>query len=385
LGKTLIFRIFTAEYQSVVMKMKSIKVEYKSTQIISILGKHFGKEMNFARISFIGLFICALCKVQTVCFERIACGFETTSQTGSSLRRIQRFIANYQLDKSLIARLIFSLLPHEPPYTLSIDRTNWKFGTTDINVLVLAICYKGMAFPILFKLMPKAGNSNTRERIQLVEQYIELFGIESISCLVADREFIGEDWINYLNLRRIEYYIRIRENFWTVNPKTGKRLKASWLFADLELNQTNFKHQIYYVNNQLCYLSASKIKNKEGKPELQIIISFNKPNVAQKIYKERWQIETAFKALKSSGFNIEKTHLVDIERIEKLLALVLIAFTWSYLVGIYLHEQVKPIKVKKHGRKEKSLFKYGLTEIAGVLLNIENQSNTSISKFLSCT
>jgi hypothetical protein len=168
--------------------------------------------------------------------------------------------------------------------------------------------------------------------------------------------------------------------------------KASWLFADLELNQTDFKRQIYYVNNQLCYLSASKIKNKEKKPELQIIISFNRPNIAQKIYKERWQqfsrhsgIETAFKALKTSGFNIEKTHLIDIERIEKLLALVLIAFTWSYLVGIYLHEQVKPVKVKKHGRKAKSLFKYGLTEIAGVLLNAENQSNTNIFKFLSCT
>ena len=83
------------------MKTKHIKVEYKSTQLISILGHHFGKKMNFARISFIGIFICALCKVQTVCFERIACGFEAACQTSSSLRRIQRFIADYQLDKNL--------------------------------------------------------------------------------------------------------------------------------------------------------------------------------------------------------------------------------------------------------------------------------------------
>jgi hypothetical protein len=375
------------------MKTKSIKVKYKSTQLISILGNHFGKEMNFARISFIGIFICALCKVQyfgyaqqpTVCFERIACGFETLCQTSSSLRRIQRFMAEYQLDKDLIARLIFSLLPHKPPYTLSVDRTNWKFGTTDINILVFAVCYKSMAFPILFKLMQKAGNSNTAERIQLLERYMKLFGIESINCLVADREFIGEDWISYLNFKRIEYYIRIRENFWVKNPKTGKRFKASWLFCDLGLNQTAFRHSIYYVNNQLCYLSASKVKNKDGKPELQIIISFSKPERAQKIYKERWQIETAFKALKTSGFNIEKTHLTDIQRIEKLLALVLIAFVWSYLVGIYLHEQVKTIRVLKHGRKEKSLFKYGLTCIANVLLNDENQANINIFKFLSCT
>ena len=154
--------------------------------------------------------------------------------------------------------------------------------------------------------------------------------------------------------------------------------------SDYQCSKTLFDINSY-VNNQLCYLSASKIKNKEGKPELQIIISFDKPDVAQKIYKERWQIETAFKALKTSGFNIENTHLTEIDRIEKLLALVLIAFTWSYLVGIYLHEQVKPIKTLKHGRKAKSMFKYGLTYIASVLLNVKNQSDIDVFKFLSCT
>ncbi|MFV0484493.1 MAG: hypothetical protein ACK5MG_10440 [Bacteroidales bacterium] len=29
--------------------------------------------------------------------------------------------------------MIFSLLPEEPPYRLSMDRTNWKFGKTDIK------------------------------------------------------------------------------------------------------------------------------------------------------------------------------------------------------------------------------------------------------------
>ena len=74
----------------------------------------------------------------------------------------------------------------------------------------------------------------------------------------------------------------------------------------------------------MCYLSGSKIKNKDGKPEFQIIISFCKPTIAWEIYKERWQIETA---LKTSGFNIEDTHLEDIERIEKIFTLVIIAFT----------------------------------------------------------
>jgi O-antigen/teichoic acid export membrane protein len=60
--------------------------------------------------------------------------------------------------------------------------------------------------------------------------------------------------------------------------------------------------------------------------------------------------------------------LNDIERIEKLFALVIIAFTWAYLVGVFLHEQIKPIRMLKNGRMAKSYFKYGLTFIASRLL-----------------
>jgi hypothetical protein len=48
------------------------------------------------------LFICALCKVQVVCFEKLASGFENSCGSDSSLRRIQRFMADYKLDKDLI-------------------------------------------------------------------------------------------------------------------------------------------------------------------------------------------------------------------------------------------------------------------------------------------
>ena len=361
------------------------KVKDKSTKLLAVLSAHFGENMNLARIKFFGMFICALCKVQTVSFEKLATAFETGSKSESSLRRIQRFMAEYALDTDLIAQLIFRLLPHKPPFRLAMDRTNWKFGETNINVLTLAVVYQGVAFPILYKMLPKFGNSNTKERIELINRYIRLFGADTIDCLLADREFVGEHWLAYLNFNGIRYHIRIKENFYVDAPHSGKKVKAAWLFSDLKIGQSKFLYRIYYVNNQLCYLSASKIKNKEGKPELQIIVSFNKQEHAQEIYKERWQIETAFRALKSSGFNIEDTHLNDIDRIEKLFAMVLVAFTWVYKVGIYVHLNIKKIKIKKHGRKEKSFFKHGLTMIAQVLLNSKNLIEIDIFFFLSCT
>ncbi len=48
--------------------------------------------------------------------------------------------------------------------------------------------------------------------------------------------------------------------------------------------------------------------------------------VTDRDYAKRWQIETCFKAIKTSGFNIEKTHLDQIHRVEKLLLLVMVVF-----------------------------------------------------------
>ena len=360
------------------------RYESKISILNDTLVKIFGSELNLARIKFISLFIIALSKVQTVTFEKIAIAFENKVQTSSSLRRIQRFMAGYVLDTDIIARLIFALLPHEPPFRLALDRTNWKFGNKNINILVLAVVYQGVAFPVLFSMMDKRGNSSTAERIALMERYINLFGRDTIDCLLADREFVGEKWIAYLNAYNIRYHIRIRENFYVVIPRNGHKIKASVLFHQLKLDQFTYHCRIVYVNNQLCYISASKVLGRDGKPELQVIISFNEPDEANSLYKQRWQIESAFKALKSSGFNLEDTHLTEMDRVKKLLSLVLIAFTWSYRIGVYLN-QLKPIPIKKHGRRAYSLFKLGLNSLAKVI----NINDLTIFKnyclFLSCT
>ena len=74
--------------------------------------------------------------------------------------------------------------------------------------------------------------------------------------------------------------------------------------------------------------------------------------------------------MKSSGFNIEDTHLTDLTHIEKLFTIVvMIAFAWAYVVGVHADQYLKPIRILKHGNKAKSFFKYGLEIIASVLLN----------------
>ena len=133
------------------------------------------------------------------------------------------------------------------------------------------------------------------------------------------------------------------------------------------------------------YLAGSLIKNSDGVPELQILICFNRPEGAILTYKKRWEIETAFRAMKSSGFNIEDTHMRDMDRIARLVAMVCMALVWAYLVGEHKDINIKPIKILKHGRKAKSLVKYGLEEISTILLRPTYTPKFDVFKFLSCT
>ena len=128
-----------------------------------------------------------------------------------------------------------------------------------------------------------------------------------------------------------------------------------------------------------------KTVGKNGKLEFVIVASYCFSYDALENYKDRWQIETLFKALKTSGFNIEDTHLTNLDRINRMIVLVSITFVWSYLTGIYRHENIERIIIKKHGRRAHSFFAFGLALITKALTNCNITLFTDCLKLLSCT
>ncbi len=71
--------------------MEKINVESKSSEFVSIMNEQFKRKINFVRLKLISMFVIALCKVQTVGFEKLANAFDTKAKADSRLRRIQRF------------------------------------------------------------------------------------------------------------------------------------------------------------------------------------------------------------------------------------------------------------------------------------------------------
>ena len=87
--------------------------------------------------------------------------------------------------------MMVRLLNQRGPWLLALDRTNWKVGSRDINILMLALVTRRFRVPLMWMMLDKPGSSNTNERIALTRRYLALFGASSIQLLLADREFIG--------------------------------------------------------------------------------------------------------------------------------------------------------------------------------------------------
>lgn len=316
---------------------------------------------NRARITFIVAFILALIKVTTVNLTKVANALGAKAKRSSNYRRIQRFFALFDFDHSAWAKMVLKLLPVEGDFIISIDRTNWQFGSVPINILMAAIVYKGTAYPLVWLLLEKRGNSNTKERTELIEALLGLIPATLIKAIVADREFIGKAWFTTLDDYRLPYYIRIRENA-RVSYR-GRTASAKALFSDLAVGQSRRLRKRRQIYGHQVFVAALRLES-----EYLIVVSNHSARSALQTYRLRWGIEVLFAALKSRGFDFEQTHLVDPERIKKLVALLALAFTWAHLVGEWLAE-AKPLEIKKHGRAARSLFRSGLDHLQYVLLN----------------
>lgn len=253
----------------------------------------------------------------------------------------------------------------ETDYYLTFDRTHWQWGKRDINILMLAVVYKGIAVPVYWMLLNKKGNSNTRERIALLKRFIREFGKARIIKFLADREFVGEKWFNWLQSEGIDFAIRVKKNTRVTNGR-GCLVQARHLFRTLKPGETLVLAGARKMTGTAVYLSALRLDDGE-----LLIVATAKPCVdAIETYALRWQIETLFGCLKSRGFNFEDTHVTDRRRIKRLLVVAVIAFCWAHRVGEWQHGQVKPIKIKKHQRPAKSIFRLGLDVINEALFQL---------------
>lgn len=298
--------------------------------------------------------------------HKTALGFSGAAKQKSVCSRISNFLKTFDFNFSDYARAIVEMAHLKGPLFLALDRTNWKFGRIDINLLVLAVVISDQfSIPILWKALPKKGNSNTLERIDLLQIFIDVFGAQRIAALTADREFIGKVWIDYLITHNIPFFIRIKENRLV---EWGEKMRHIAVFFH-HLKVGKKRHIQFNLDGHLLFFAGTRSK----KGELVIVMSNQDLGLKiLKIYKKRWTIELLFANCKKNGFNLEDTHLIDLERIEKLFAVVCSALLLCFMVG-KVEEKKSPTPFKKTLKTPAfSTFRRGFDFLRKLLIQTRN-------------
>ena len=305
----------------------------------------------------------------TICLWRLAAYVASVAQTDSVRRRFYRFFQYVRLDGTLAARVVVDLLGlRGKSWVLAIDRTNWDFGKTTINILMISVTWNGMGIPLLWMLLPTAGNSHTSERTELLDRLRAAFPDMKIAALMGDREFIGDAWMAYLHGEKIPFILRLREN--------QHVLRGGYAAMSIAAIARHLRVRDKMIAKGWCRLGCQNetlslpvrlviVRLTSG--ELLALACSGRACHALARYRQRWTIETMFGNLKTKGFALEATHLTDPDKLCTLLALLAFAVALTVKTGVAM-ARLPPIPVKKHGRRACSLFALGLRTLRKIFV-----------------
>lgn len=304
--------------------------------------------------------------VRTVNLAEIATALPGQTNLSSKYKRVQRFFKNFNFDMTIFMKIVFSTLPLiKQNVILSIDRTNWKLGKYNFNILFLALYYHKYAIPLAWKTIPHRGCSTQKMRVGLLKQVLKFMPANRITAFLGDREFIGEEWIQFLYKNEIPFFIRVKKEHMARRKGQSYQASIGSFFQTMGPKKPKYYAQRFEVYGCQLYLSG-RLTNKG---ELMVIATNSYPRKSFKMYRKRWSIENLFSCLKSRGFRLEETHLTNSQRLEKLIFVLSLAFFIAIRRGS-INSQKEPIKIKSHGRPEKSLFRKGLDAIRSFFIGL---------------
>ncbi|MEH0153069.1 IS4 family transposase [Limibacter armeniacum] len=296
--------------------------------------------------------ITALVEDENVQFHQIAKNLPSKAQKASRTKQVKRFMSGAVFNYQALMAWLFSCLP-SGKITLCIDRTNWQSRKQAVNILAVTAYSHGVGFPLAFRLLDKKGNSHQQERIDLLKEVLQIVPPERIGKVIADREFIGKKWLRFMTMQGIVFCVRIPSHH-KINIDGVEKTGEVWSKEGFRC--TDRRATIYGMD---LTLSMQMTKDKNGRKDYLIVVSNLMKRGLLSSYRKRWSIEVFFQSLKGRGFNLEATHLTKLDRLERLFAVVCMAFAVCHLFGVAFHEKVQNIKVKNHGYRENSYFRKG--------------------------
>ncbi len=277
----------------------------------------------------------------------------------SRVKRITRWLKNDEITEEIYflpyAEILLHCLALET-LVLVMDGSAVGRGCC---ALMIHVIYKGRALPLAWvvRKCPK-GHAPESLHIELVELVKGLIPEGTKVVFLGDGEFDGIDLQKTMNDAGWLYACRTAKS--TVATWEGVKFNLNLLGSSIkpgmliELKEAQFTRDAYGPVMILCCWA------KDEADPLYLVSNLSFAEEAIKYYQKRFRIETFFSDQKSRGFNIQKSHIEDPQRMSRLLIASCLAYIWIVYLGSLCKTDGWQSIIHRKSRCDLSLFRLGL-------------------------
>ena len=268
-----------------------------------------------------------------------------------------------------IVRFIIHLVDFQGQVYMSIDRTNWKIGRTNINVLYIGLILpNGIFIPILWELFDKKGNSSEEERCELLRRFFKVwqFHRDIKIVLLGDRQFLGVEWFGFMKSVNFSFVIRARwQDYWKqVSISTNILIPNLEKHIEQSIKKNGYFQTSILINGELLFYTVfvnSSKRQKKNDKWLVLISDENNVDWISTSFPKRWSIEVFFYHVKTNGFNLEDLNLTDLLKAQLMMGVTALCYVLSIINGMK-HQETEKIDWKTYKDKKAraiSIFRLG--------------------------
>jgi hypothetical protein len=309
------------------------------------------------------------------------------AQEKNNIKRSDRFLSNTSIQKErhIIYKAMANQLIYKDNPWIIVD---WSHvPNTNNYILRAALVAKGRALTIYEEVHPKKLENNPNIHKKFLAQLKNILPEGVCPVIIADAGFCNP-WFQAVLDLKWDYLGRVRgkKNFLLQDKKIwdsyteyqeaatsegkslgeGKLSKSNPIITNFYLIKLPKKNRFHI--NKLKKKGKQK-KDKEysksaNEPWLLVSSLKQPPEIIFEMYSTRMSIEEGFRDLKSSqyGFSFEKSYSTNINRIQILLMIAMVASIIAYLIGVYAEKNNLQYKFQANSSKNRrilSLFYLG--------------------------
>ena len=313
-----------------------------------------------SQVETLAAFIVAALSANSCHLPQIAAFMPLRIRQRSRLRRLERFLDSQKVDPMAvmapIARWLLKQVKESGLY-LVLDFTTKK---DQFLIAMVSLVWGKRTIPLAWAigLANTKGVSRRALAQQAVRQVAEWIPKGKSVIFIADREFRGKGWRRLLK-KELKWHFVIR-------------LSADRTFAYLPdgsvrhlCNLKVQKGEAYYwtgvyltLQRDGPYQLAAVWDEKADEPWL-LISDLADPKLLPGIYCQRWSIESTFRDFKSYGFDLEASRIEDVDRFNRLLLGLALAYGWAVRIGHWLDQSGQRLLVDRGSKPKQSAYRLG--------------------------